>query len=142
MERLTDFKNELEANKERIKYLCVLNDDDQEELLTYNQIVDFLTKDAESLVSWKFQCIVLAQGPLKPGHKDCNGSSYNVMVEWSNGKLTTVPLDVLAADNPVTCAQHARDNGLLDMPSVTRNISAWLSKHTFAPSAMLRDWML
>ena len=36
VERLTDFENDLETNKERIKYLCVLNDDDREELLTYN----------------------------------------------------------------------------------------------------------
>ena len=96
--------------------MCVLNDDDCEELLTHNQIMDFLTKDAENLVLWKFQCMVLVQGPLKPGHKDCNGSSYNVMVEWSTGEITTIPLDVLAADDPVTCAQCARDNGSLDTP--------------------------
>ena len=116
VERLTDFENDLETNKERIKHLCVLNDDEREELLTHNQIVDFLTKDAENPVLWKFQRIVSVQGPLKPGHKDCNGSSCNVMVEWSNGEVTTVPPDVLAADDPVTCAQHARDNGLLDTP--------------------------
>ena len=116
MERLTDFENDLETNKERIKYLCVLNNDDREELLTYNQIVDLLTKDAENPVLWKFQRIVSVQGPIKPGHKDYNGSSHNVMVEWSDGEVTTIPLDALAADDPVTCVQYAIDNGLLDTP--------------------------
>ena len=111
-----DFENDLEANKERIKYLCIPNNDDHEELLTYNQIVNFLARDAENPVLWKFQRIVLVQGPLKPGHKDWSGSSYNVMVKWLNGKITTIPLDVLAADNPVTCVQCARDNSLLDTP--------------------------
>ena len=116
MECLTDFKNDLETNKERIKYLCVLNNDNHEELLTYNQIVDFLTRDAENPLLWKFQHIFLVQGPLKQGYKDCNGSSYNVMVEWLNSKITTFPLDILGADNPVNCVQCARNNGLLDTP--------------------------
>ena len=75
VERLTDFKNDPETNKERIKYWCILNNDDCQELLTHNQIMDCLTKDAENPVLWKFQRIVSVQGPLKPGHKDCNGSS-------------------------------------------------------------------
>ena len=66
MERLTDFKNDLETNKERIKYLCVSNNDNCEELLTYNQIVDFLTKHGENPVLWKFQCIVSVQGRQGP----------------------------------------------------------------------------
>ena len=116
VERLTDFKNDPETNKERIKYWCILNNDDCQELLTHNQIMDCLTKDAENPVLWKFQRIVSVQGPLKPGHKDCNGSSCNVVVEWLNGEVTAIPLDVPAADDPVTCVQHARDNGLLDTP--------------------------
>ena len=96
--------------------LCILNNDDCEELLTHNQIVDFLTKDAENPMLWKFQRIVSVQGPLKPGLKDHNGSSCNIMVKWLNGKVTTIPLDVLAADDPVACAECARDNGSLDTP--------------------------
>ena len=116
VECLKDIKNDLETIKERIKHLCILIDDDCEELLTHNQIVDFLTKDEENPVLWKFQRIFSVQGPLKPGHKDHNRSSYNVMVEWSNGEVATILTDVLAADAPVTCAQHTRDNVLFDTP--------------------------
>ena len=41
---------------------------------------------------------------------------YNVMVEWENGEITSEPLQLIAADDPVTCAIYGKDNGLLDLP--------------------------
>jgi hypothetical protein len=38
-----------------------------------------------------------------------------VLVEWENGEITTEPLSVIAADNPVTCAVYAREHDLLDI---------------------------
>jgi hypothetical protein len=38
-----------------------------------------------------------------------------VLVEWENGEITTEPLLVIAADNPVTCAVYAREHDLLDV---------------------------
>jgi hypothetical protein len=37
------------------------------------------------------------------------------MIEWENGKITTEPLAIIAADDPVTCDIYARDNKLLDL---------------------------
>ena len=37
-------------------------------------------------------------------------------MEWENGEKTSEPLAVIAADDPVTCAIYARDNGLLTTP--------------------------
>ena len=65
---------------------------------------------------WKFQRIVSHQGPLLPNHPDYKGSTYNVMIEWENGEITSEPLQVIAKDDPVTCAIYARENGLLDTP--------------------------
>jgi len=39
-----------------------------------------------------------------------------VQVKWENGEVTYNPLDVIAADDPVTCAVYARDNDLLEQP--------------------------
>jgi hypothetical protein len=36
------------------------------------------------------------------------------MVEWENGETAMEPLQLVAKDNPVTCAVYAKDNGLLD----------------------------
>jgi hypothetical protein len=55
------------------------------------------------------------QGPLLQHDKDYNGSRFNVQVEWENGEITTEPLSVIAADNPVTCAIYAREHDLLDV---------------------------
>jgi hypothetical protein len=55
------------------------------------------------------------QGPLLRHDKDYNGSRFNLLVEWENGKITTEPLSVIAADNPITCAVYAREHELLDV---------------------------
>jgi hypothetical protein len=38
------------------------------------------------------------------------------MVEWENGDITMEPLQIIAKDDPVTCAIYAKDNGLMDTP--------------------------
>jgi hypothetical protein len=55
------------------------------------------------------------QGPLLWHDKDYNGSRFNVLVKWENGEITTEPLSVIAADDPVTCAVYAREHDLLDI---------------------------
>ena len=44
------------------------------------------------------------------------GSSYNVMVEWEDGSKTYEPLAQMIADDPVTCALYAKEQGLLNQP--------------------------
>jgi Reverse transcriptase (RNA-dependent DNA polymerase) len=101
-------------NPERIKFLCSLDQDGREELLTYNQVLDYLNKDLENPIVWKFKRIVSHQGPLKPHDKQYKGSLYNVMIEWEGGEVTAEPLNIIAKDDPVTCAIYAKENNLLD----------------------------
>jgi hypothetical protein len=70
VEKIESMDHELEHDKDRIKYLCVLNDDEREEIITYNQILDCLNRDAENAVLWKYKRIVSHQGPLKCTDKD------------------------------------------------------------------------
>ena len=44
------------------------------------------------------------------------GSMWNVMLEWENGEVTPEPLSIIGKDDPATCAQHADEQGLLDLP--------------------------
>jgi len=49
------------------------------------------------------------------------------MIEWENGEITSEPLTIIAADDPVTCAIYAKENGLF-------NLDGWrhfkgISKH-------------
>jgi hypothetical protein len=58
---------------------------------------------------FKFHHIAAHQGLL------CwKGSSYNVVVEWETGETTYEPLNTIAANDPVPCAEYAKENNLLD----------------------------
>ena len=81
----------------------------------YNQILEFMSKDEDEGVIWKFKDNIKHKGPLHKNYQDCKGSPYNVTVLWENGKTYKEPLSVFAADNPVSCAIYAHDNDLLDL---------------------------
>ena len=119
-EMVEDHESQLLDNPTRIKFLCSINNDQAEELLTYNQVLDYITKDEETDITWKFKRIASHEGPLSPEHPSYNGSSYNIMVEWENGEITSEPLGVIAADDPVSCAVYAKENNLLNTPGWKR----------------------
>jgi hypothetical protein len=106
---LEDHESKLEENPTRIKFKLSLNNDQKEDIITYNKMLEYITKDKESDVTWKFRQIVSHEGPTQ-------GSQYDLMIEWENGEITKESLRVIATDYPVTCAIYARENGLLDKP--------------------------
>jgi hypothetical protein len=72
--------------------------------------------DNNDEIIWKFCQIVAHEGPLKPSSPSWKGSTYNVFVKWETGGVTTEPLMIISADDPVTCAIYALENDLLDLP--------------------------
>jgi hypothetical protein len=85
-----------------------LDEDAREEVINYNQLLDYLARDNDNDIVWKFKRIVSHQGPITSNHPD--------YIEWENGETTKEPLQVIAKDDPVTCAIYAKDSGLLDSP--------------------------
>jgi hypothetical protein len=63
-----------------------------------------------------FKAIAVHQGPLKQKDCNCKGRKYNVQVEWVDGDITYKSLDVMAADDPVTCAIYGKENKILNIP--------------------------
>ena len=120
VELVKDHENDVDKHPDRIKFVCSVNNDEFEEVLSYNQLLGFINKNSQDDFVWKFRRIISHQGPLSPSHPDYKGSSYNVMIEWENGEITSEPLSVIAADDPVTCAVYAKDNGLLEEPGWKR----------------------
>jgi hypothetical protein len=90
-----------------------LNTDQQEDIITYNKMLECITKEEESDITWIFRQIVSHEGPTQ-------GSQYDLMIEWENGEIAKEPLKFIATDDPVTCALYARENGLLDKPGWKR----------------------
>ena len=109
----------LSANSESVKFKCSMNNDAYEEILSYNQILEYLAKDDNDIV-WKFQEIIDHHGPLQPSHKDYKGSMYNLTILWENGETSIEPLSLIAADDPVSCAIYARKNNLINLPGWKR----------------------
>ena len=70
---------------EEIKFKLKINKDQAEEIMSYNQLMDYIQKgtdaeeDPDSL--FKFRDIVAHQGPLESTDPNHKGSKYNVMVE-------------------------------------------------------------
>ena len=115
---LEDHDNELKKDPARIKFLCTMND--QEEIITYNEILEYMQDDEANPTVWKFKKITAHEGPLIKTHPQYKGSFYNIMVEWDTGEITSEPLAIIAADDPVSCALYAKRNGLLSTPGWIR----------------------
>jgi hypothetical protein len=56
-------------------------------------MLEYITKDNDSDIKWKFQRIV---------SHEYNGSQCYLLIEWENGETTNEPLSVIAADDPVS----------------------------------------
>ena len=89
---------------EGIKFKLKINKDQAEEIMSYNQLMDYIQKgtDAEEDPDsqFKFRDIVAHQGPLE--------------VEWESGEVTYEPLTLISKDDPITCAVYAKKHDLLD----------------------------
>jgi hypothetical protein len=86
-----------------------LNKDQQEDIITYNKKLEYITKDDESNITWKFRRIISHEGLTQ-------GFQHELLIEWENREIAKEPLEVITADDPVTCAIYARENCLLDQP--------------------------
>ena len=113
VEAIDKYTDDFNAAPEHRKFRCSINDDQYEEILTYQQIMEYIEQEGNDPIYWKFKRITAHQGPLHQTHPDYLGSKYNVLIEWENGEITTEPLSIIAADDPVTCAQYAAQNNLL-----------------------------
>ena len=103
---------------EDIKFRLKINKDQAEEIMSYNQLMDYIQKgtdaekDPDSL--FKFREIVTHQGPLESTDPNHKRSRHNVMVEFESGEVTYEPLTLISNDDPITCALYTKKHDLLD----------------------------
>jgi len=115
VQAIEDQDANLHSTAEQFKFHCSINDDQYEEILLYNEILNYIEQpDDDGTKLWKFRHIIAHEGPLKPNDPTYKGSRYNVMIKWEDGKVTSEPLTIIAADDLVTCAIYARENDLLE----------------------------
>ena len=85
---------------EDIKFKLTINKDQAEEIMSYNQLMDYIQKGTDPDSLFRFRDIVAHQGPLE--------------VEWESGEVTYEPLTLISKDDPITCAVYAKKHDLLD----------------------------
>ena len=87
-----------------------------EDVIAYTEIINYLYRDEiqEEGYVWNYRKILAHRGPLT--HRDSlyKNSKYNVSIEWENGEITEEPLNWMLKEDPITLAEYARDNGLLE----------------------------
>ena len=103
---------------EDMKFKLKINKDQAEEIMSYNQLMDYIQKgtDGEEDLDllFKFKDILAHQGPLESTDPNHKGSKYNVMVEWEPGEVTYEPLTLISKKDPINCAVYAKKRDLLD----------------------------
>jgi hypothetical protein len=115
-----EHERELFQQPGHVQFVCSVNDDDYEEILSYNELMDYIEKDKQQHQDedgngfWNFKHIIGHEGPFRTSDPEYKGSRYNVLVEWENGEITSEPLNIFGKDDPVTCAVYAREHGLLE----------------------------
>ena len=120
MSRVRKMKDKAHKDPAYVKFKCLVNND-FEDVVAYNDIVDYVEKDNTWDGVWTFEKI-LTHKKIKSSDKNYRGSGINCLVLWSTGEQTWEPLykrdgrEGLWIDDPVTVAIYARDNGLLDEP--------------------------
>ena len=104
---------------EKIQMIVSLGNDEEEEIIAYNKLCEIIEKEHERELNdpdrqWIFKSIDKHDGPLKASDPQYNGSSYNVLVKWEDGSETWEPLKMMIVSDPVTCAEYASTNKLLE----------------------------
>ena len=103
---------------EDMKFKLKINKDQAEEIMSYNQLMDYIQKgtDGEEDLDllFKFKDILAHQGPLESTDPNHKGSKYNDMVEWEPGEVTYEPLTLISKEDPINCAVYAKKRDLLD----------------------------
>jgi hypothetical protein len=79
------------AKHPELVLLKVKQDDGLEEIIAYNDIVDYIEKDEFSDGVWKYEEI-MDWKYVKRTDEDYKGSSINILLRWNTGELTWEPL--------------------------------------------------
>ena len=84
-------------------------------IMSYVQILDHLDQQEQWEYLYKFRATTGHEGHLSPQDENYKGSKYNVMVEWETGEISDEPISLIAADDPVICAEYAKKHDLLHL---------------------------
>ena len=106
-----DDEKAVDRNEQMLRFKCQVGEDTFEEVLTYNQMLNWIEKSSLQDQYYVVESIT--------GHKTAeqiwsDGSKWEVHVKWASGESTWEPLRTIKECDPVTIALYAEKNGLLE----------------------------
>ncbi len=107
--------------------------------MSYNEILTHIQCDEASDIVWKFCCITAHEGPLKQNHPNYKGSTYNIMIEWENGEITSEPMTLLLVPfmlRKMISLSKKAGRGSKRLPSMRRSCFEWQTKPSYVPTAL------
>jgi len=110
-----------ECYQDQDKHLISTGNGNKEETATHNHMLDVINKRLEEVddkdaheTLWFLKNVV--------GHRlNHDKRKHSVKVRWSTKEETWEPLDIVAVDDPVACAEHAKENDLHELPGWKRS---------------------
>jgi len=92
VQAIEDHDANLHSHADHFKFHCSINDDQYEEIISYNEILNYIEQqDDDGTKIWKFRCIIAHEGPLSLSDPSYKGSKFNVMIAWENREVTSEP---------------------------------------------------
>ena len=115
--------------KEKLwEFRCRVGDKKFNEILTFNQMIEWCARDADSDDMFRFDGIL--------DHRwVANTRKYEVLVLWATGEKTWNDLTDVWSDDPVSVAMYAKKNGLLHLDQWRRCRRIVKSERTLARMA-------
>jgi hypothetical protein len=112
-------------NHQNIKFLVKLGDENFDKIITYNTLSNTIENQLDQQANNAdaariFKGIKSHHGPITSNNPDYKDSSYNHLVAWEYGSETFEPLDSVIKDEPISVANYAHANNLLDTPGWKR----------------------
>ena len=115
IEAIENHNKKTQNNPEHQKFLCSVNNDQYQDIFSYNEILKYIEEQNNDDGFWKFKRIIDHKGPLTKNDPDYANSTYNVLLEWETGEVSWEPHNRVSAEDLVPCDIYAKDNNLLNM---------------------------
>jgi hypothetical protein len=138
-ERIDKHNADCETHPEKVKFRCVV-DGKYEEIVSYNQIIDFIEKDDNWDGVWKFREILSHKSKLTKKSKEYRGCGTSLHILWENGETTWELLKThdkmgIFDHDPVTVALYAVKHNLIGQPGWSDPL---LRKYAKTPKRIIR----
>jgi hypothetical protein len=87
IERVDKSHIDYKEHPKLIKFKCLVNDK-YKEIVSYNQILDFIENDDSWDGVWKFREILTHKSGLRPHHPEYRGCGTSLLILWETGEAT------------------------------------------------------